>query len=331
METLPQSILQYIYTFLNLPDAARFSRICHDSHRAFIAHWYMRELNHGIPEIANLNHMEQYKIYLYLCDINRSLYVNNNNLYALYKTDTLLLNKPEVIHKVCVLKYIKNFYFTCYGRDVPDFPNLCKLICSSSGLNKLNISGANLTKLYCEWNKLTILDCDNFVNLEILVCKGNALKILDCRNCTKLSFIDCGRNILTHLQFHAESLISLYCNHNKLTNLDLRGTCNLKLFNCRKNSLKILNLNDSFEIKHLDFNRNNIVKFNITNCLKLTDLICWGNELRELKIKNCIKLKNIDCKFNNLKYLNLYGVKPFIRFQKDENTKVITNVHLNSI
>jgi len=85
----------------------------------------------------------------------------------------------------------------------------------------------DLEKIYCNNQKLTVLDIKKAVSLTSLECYSNQLTSLDLSKCTALT--------------------GLGCDDNQLTSLDLSKCLSLTKIDCRSNQLTDVALNTLFE------------------------------------------------------------------------------------
>ena len=103
------------------------------------------------------------------------------------------------------------------------FVNLKGLWCNSNKLTVLDISkNTSLTQLWCWGNSITHLDLAKNITLTTLVCYSNKLASLDISKNKVLTIVQCGQNPIKHLNtHHNEELKELYCDNNQLIKLDV--------------------------------------------------------------------------------------------------------------
>ena len=89
------------------------------------------------------------------------------------------------------------------------------------------------------------------------------------------------------------ALKTLYCDYNKLTEIDLSKNTALTSLNCANNQLKKLNLANNKELKTLNCNNNSLLELDISNNLELTLLRCYSNSLVKLDLSKNSKLSNV--------------------------------------
>jgi hypothetical protein len=129
---------------------------------------------------------------------------------------------------------------------VEDFVSLVELNCSGNNLTTLNLSTlnnlTNLTELNCSFNSISFIDVNTQVyqQLEWFYCDNNNLSFIEI---TPIMWVvRCVNNNLTYLPYFGGSLISLTCDGNNLTELDLSNAFYLSSVSCRDNSLISLDI-----------------------------------------------------------------------------------------
>jgi hypothetical protein len=139
--------------------------------------------------------------------------------------------------------HIYNNKVDCYTITV-DTEDMIELICCSSLLTSLNMSGCSvLTRLDCSFNELTSLNVSGCTALTTLYCYDN-----------QLTSLDLSRN---------NALTTLYCCYNQLTSLDVNGCDALETLICRNNPLTAEALNSIFNSipNHTDTQKEAILNY----------------------------------------------------------------------
>ena len=96
----------------------------------------------------------------------------------------------------------------------------------------------NITKLYCNENKLTALNVQGLTSLQRLKCGWNKLTALNAQGCTALQTLNCYKNQLTALNAQGcTALQTLECSSNQLTELNVQGLTALQTLECSSNQL----------------------------------------------------------------------------------------------
>ncbi len=100
-----------------------------------------------------------------------------------------------------------------------------------------------LTRLDCDFNRLTSLDVSKNTGLEYLDCNCNELKSLDMGKNTGLKTLHCDNNQLTSLDVSKNAELKyLYCYSNQLTSLDVSKNTGLTRLYCYDNHLTSLDI-----------------------------------------------------------------------------------------
>ena len=105
---------------------------------------------------------------------------------------------------------------------------------------------------------------------------------LDLSKNTKLEQLDCDFCRTLEELVLPESLVSLDCEYNNLSELDLRHLINLERLNCPDNKLTALYLPQSAALKDVKCNDNLLTALDVSANTGLTSLTCYDNNLTEL-------------------------------------------------
>lgn len=114
---------------------------------------------------------------------------------------------------------------------------------------------------------------------------------IDKKNCTDL----------TGIAYFA-NLKKLYCNDNKLKELNLENNKKLKVLDCSYNNLTTLDVSHNVWLDTLECANNGMEKLNLGNS-ELEGLFCSDNNLTELDVSKNKYLQRLNCKKNKLRKL----------------------------
>ena len=114
---------------------------------------------------------------------------------------------------------------------------------------------------------------------------------IDDKNCTDL----------TGIAYFA-NLKKLYCNYNKLKELNLENNKKLKVLDCSYNNLTTLDVSHNVWLDTLECANNGMEKLNLGNS-ELEGLFCSDNNLTELDVSKNKYLQRLNCKKNKLRKL----------------------------
>ena len=114
---------------------------------------------------------------------------------------------------------------------------------------------------------------------------------IDKKNCTDL----------TGIAYFA-NLKKLYCNDNKLKELNLENNKNLKVLNCSYNNLTTLDVSHNVWLDTLECTNNGMKKLNLGDS-QLEGLFCSDNNLTELDVSKNKYLQRLNCQNNKLRRL----------------------------
>ena len=175
----------------------------------------------------------------------------------------------------------------------------------------------NLTRLYCNDNKLTTLDLSGNAKLQQVYCSSNKLEKLNLNS--QMRIVECNDNEnLTTLDVSSNPYLKiLRCRNNNLSELDLSNNPDLEILNCNKNKLSELDLSNNKNLKELYCANNLLKKLDVSNRPSLEKAICNDNQLVQLDINNNGKMVALYASNNQLTSLNLTGT--YITYKEIEN------------
>lgn len=127
------------------------------------------------------------------------------------------------------------------------------------GVQKIKISGENITYLSISHQMLKELTLENSPALEYLNCSGNELFSLNLNGCA--------------------SLEELYCNSNNLENLHLPDIHNIYLLNASYNNLKMLELRNCHALQTLYCSNNKLKEVDFSSCNSINEINISHNSL----------------------------------------------------
>ncbi len=99
-------------------------------------------------------------------------------------------------------------------------------------------------------------------------------------------------------------LVGVYCNDNRLTELDVSKLTKLNTLHCYNNELTELNLSENRELQNLDCHNNQLTMLITANQPKLINLSCYDNEIPYLDLVYNTALLSLYCNNNRLTELN---------------------------
>ena len=106
---------------------------------------------------------------------------------------------------------------------------------------------------------------------------------------TSLDRLYCDGNKLTELDLSKNPNVSfLDCSKNKIKSLDLSGLKDLDYLDCQNNKLTELDLTNNTKLSHVEANMNYITTLTMSNEYpKLTYFMAYGNDFKKLDISKC--------------------------------------------
>lgn len=145
-------------------------------------------------------------------------------------------------------------------------------------------------------NQLTKLDVYNSSITDLTGIQDfTALVTLYC-NYNQLTTLDLSNNLL---------LNQLDCSHNQLISLDILKNTSLLYLSCQDNQFTNLDTSNNNLLSVLGIDRNQIATIDLSKNTNLTSLSCQKNNMTSLDLSKNIKLKDLDCNFNLLTSLDI--------------------------
>ena len=118
---------------------------------------------------------------------------------------------------------------------------------------------------------------------------------------TEISITNTNCTDLTGIAYFA-NLKKLYCNYNKLKELNLENNKKLKVLDCSYNNLTTLDVSHNVWLDTLECANNGMEKLNLGSS-ELEGLFCSDNNLTELDVSKNKYLQRLNCKKNKLRKL----------------------------
>ena len=219
-----------------------------------------------------------------------------------------------------------------------------------------NTIASTETPLYCgsiytctvsSYNKI---DTNN--DGEIQVSEALAIKYLDVcgtyslygtiANMTGIeSFVNiitlkCNYNVISSLNVSGlTNLQSLGCNNNQLPSLNVSGLTNLQQLICSYNQLPSLNVSGLTQLVNLQCSDNQLPSLNVSGLTNLQILACNNNQIPNLDVSGLTNFNYLDCSNNQLPSLNLSGLTNlgtlYCNINQISNLDVSDSAYLNTL
>ena len=226
-------------------------------------------------------------------------YLNDNLEYL----DLLFQTNRELCERITHIKYANNpaksLEWLKYFSNVQILDCSYNLLTSTSWakyvplLSNLDISG----NYPCDLSGLKVLsDLTHFRCIDVKIGP-----ILDISCNPKIQVLNCSLNSIRQIiGINPKTILSIDCDFNQISLLDLSRFLLLVRLSCSVNKLKKLNFNGLKHLKFVKCDNNKITKIIGLKGLSLLTLICHTNRLKWLNLSGCIYLIEIDCDYNEL-------------------------------
>ncbi len=166
-----------------------------------------------------------------------------------------------------------------------------------------------------------VLNGTEILNITTIDCSDKSIVSLQgIEKFIALKELYCDNNRLENLNLSKNTLLGLvHCNDNKLISLDLSGCAGLTELNCSQNMLTTCDLSNNSKLNKLNCGGNQLTEMDMTNCTQLTELFCDNNKLQSLDVSMCSSLKKLDCKKNKLSRLIVKGCASLAKVECYDN------------
>lgn len=150
-------------------------------------------------------------------------------------------------------------------------------------------------------------DDDKFKNYCLTNFDTNADGEVSYKEASTVDYIWCPQSGIKSLKGieHFPSLVTLSCELNKLSTLDVSGNPLLKDLYCSRNFINSLDFSNNPKIETIYCVGNGLQSIVLTNCTALSHLECQENKLNEINLSECTSLKILYVDQNNLTTINL--------------------------
>ena len=194
----------------------------------------------------------------------------------------------------------KRFVFTVNkDRYVYIYGNVRTLSCYGSIQEITTKDNPGLESLNCSGTDVGVLTLGSNSVMKKLQCFQCNLYKLDVSGLTALEDLECGENSISSLTVGSSALVTLHCENNQLTLLDLSRCPALKDLDCSHNSLGVLDVGGNPSLESLACGDNPLTGLDVSKNTALKELICYKCLLNGLDLTRNTALTLLDCESNN--------------------------------
>lgn len=208
--------------------------------------------------------------------INRLLKTPNQTLAEMSIRDELLNNLNQNIIDLAILQNEEEEGLTLTG--------ITRFVYSPENADYLK----NLKFLTLSDCSVTVLDLEDYTEIQEIRCVGGKLIVLNVKGCLNLK--------------------ELICNQNKIKFLNIEGCSAVEKINCDDNQITSLDLSERLLLKGVRCENNHLLSLIAVNCRQLSWMHLARNpKLTNLNLHGCTKLQRVvkDDKTNSLVELNI--------------------------
>jgi len=102
-----------------------------------------------------------------------------------------------------------------------------------------------------------------------------------------------------------KELVTIQCQYNQITNIDVSTNLKLKRIEIQGNNLSSLDVSQNIELEFLNCTGSPIGALDVSNNIALTLLVCGNTQLTTLDVSNNTNLETLQCAFNELTALDV--------------------------
>jgi Leucine-rich repeat (LRR) protein len=209
--------------------------------------------------------------------------------------------------------------------------------CSNKNVEVVSIPDENFEKALIKIGLDKVQDGKLKVTDEVKNCKSLDLRSSNISNLagievfSNLENLYCELNKLKNLNLSNNiHLEKLWCSGNDLTTINLNGNRLLKELDCSFNELNSINLSNDTSLKFLDCNFNHLTELNLDSNKNLEILEVALNKLSKLNLKINNRLKSVSCFNNELTNLE-FGTADNLQKIKCQNNLQLTNLDVSNL
>ena len=235
-------------------------------------------------------------------------------------------------------------------------------------INEVNFPDANFRNYLKRVFGGDVITDSQIANLKTLNVSNMDIRSLQgIQKFTALESLDCSHNKLQYLDgfsnAYFKNLVTLRCNDNLLTELDVSYNKKLKVLDCSRNLLTFFYLHMSLTdlesvnvsnnrltsfslrerahlvsvdisynqgIEHVDFSSNPVLKqLSADQCTGIRTFVCRNCSLTSLSLNGCTSIFTLDCSENNLTSLSILACKALQELDCHYNN--LTSLNLNGL
>ena len=156
-------------------------------------------------------------------------------------------------------------------------------------------------------SSLVAYDLDLLASIEYLdLADIEAYDLKGLKYFTNLVTLICDNNRLTELDVSANAALKwLNCSYNQLSKLDVSNNIRLWYLDCSQNNLTELDVSRNTDLVHLLCDNNNLKEIDVSNNHALQTIYLFNNQLSDLDVSRNTALRDLNCGMNNLATLDV--------------------------
>lgn len=160
-------------------------------------------------------------------------------------------------------------------------------------------------------NKITMSEAELVTSISVNKTKSTSstqkIKTLQgIQYFINLLTLKCEYNELTDIDLSCNKLLrNLQCGNNKLTSLDVSNNSYLSLLTCESNNLTDLDIKNNINIKTLWFGFNSLNEIDLSHNIHLHSFDCRNNKISKLDFSSNNEITQIICEYNGITSLDV--------------------------
>lgn len=252
--------------------------------------------------------------------------------YAVVLNDTLVKNISDTTYTIASLDFNYSQVGKVIAKDAKGLTTEVSFTAATIVGNFASISDANFEKCLIYYK----IDKDGVVNGRMNIDDAKGVKVLNVgfKNIENLVgiefFIDletlyCDSNKLINLDLSKNAVLqSLICSNNQLKNIDVSKNGALYNLNCANNQITNLDLSKNTVLKYFHCENNKLTSLDLSNNIALIELYCYSNSLTTLNMNKNIDVKTLWCYSNQLTSLDVSKNVALFQLDCKNNNKLTT-------
>jgi len=196
----------------------------------------------------------------------------------------------------------------------------------------VDTDGNGIPDSYADTNhdgEIQVSEAESIITL--IVNDKNIISLEGIQSFINIEVLYCQYNKITNLNFSENpELIKLKCQYNEITDLNITNNLKLEYLYCSENLIANIDLSHNIDLLTLICGDNPLNNLDLYNNINLTGLYCYMNQLTNLNISQNLNLTHLYCPVNQLTSLDVSQNQNLDLLHFSDNQLTVIDVSQNS-